>query len=227
MGKKKCSVSSSSTNCCDSSSSSSCCNTSSSNCYSSSSSFTSCCRKYPKCNCAYKNKCSPVYYPNNCVGNYPCPPSNNYPCPPSNNYPCNPCPPTPCPPYPCPPYPCPPYPCPPATYCGTPYTSSGSVNTSTAVTLSASSPNVNIFSSSDTTVTLPAISSLSCCKYTKMLVISNISSTTLTLSASVSTNGQDGFASSLISSTYSVPSDTTVTLYAVYIPGGQNLWVIA
>ncbi len=206
MGKKKCSVSTSSCNDCNSSSSS---------CYSSNT-FTNCCRKYPKCKCSFKNKCSPIYYPNNCVGNYPCP----SPCPP---YPCSPCP--PCPPL-CPP-PCPPYPCPPQPFCGTPYTASTSVNTSTTVSLVSSSPNVNIFSSSGATITLPAISSLACCKYTKMFVISNISSGSITLNASISTNGQDGFASSSISSTSTVLTNTTVTLYAVYIPGGQNLWIIA
>lgn len=208
MGKKKYSTFSS--KCCDSSSSSS----SSSDCFTSSSSYPKCCYKYPKCKCSYKNTCVPTYYPNNCVGNYPqCPP----PCPPSNNYPCN----------PCPPYPCPPYPCNPSTYCGTPYTSSGAINTSATSTLSASSPNVNIFNGTNTVVTLPAISSLGCCKYTKMFIISNINETSLTINAGVSINGQDGFATTPINISFTLVPDSSVTLYAVYIPGGQSLWVIA
>lgn len=82
MGKKSCCCKkSSSTKCADSSSSSCTSGSSKSSCTSGSSSSScsssksssskSCCLKYPKCHCKV-NKCAPIYYPNNCIGHYPC-----------------------------------------------------------------------------------------------------------------------------------------------------------
>lgn len=193
MGKNKCCKKSSTSMCNDSSSSSSC---------TSSSTYGYCCTKYPKCYCI-KNKCAPIYYPNNCVGNYPC-----NPCPP----PC----PAPCP-QPCPPYPCPPYPCPP-TQCGLKYTANTSIITSNT-TLNVNSQNVYICNpTSAITITLPPISSLSSCGGTKMFVISNISTENITISTS---------GDSLTNSSKSTlsPNDT-ITLYSVNIPGGAY-WVVA
>lgn len=186
MGKNKCCKKSSS-KCFESSSSSSC--------YSSSSTYGFCCPKYPKC-CCVKDKCAPIYYPNNCVGQYPC----------------NPCPPL------CPP-PCPPFPCPP-TQCGTKYTSSNTkITTSSA--LSTSTQNVLICepASADITLTLPAISSLSSCGYTKMFVISNISST---YDVNVITTAPD----SLTQSAIVLSQGESVTLYSVYMSSG-SYWVVA
>lgn len=194
MGKNKCCKKSSSFKCDDSSSSSISCS------INSSSTYGFCCSKYPKCRCVV-NKCAPIYYPNNCVGQYPCP--------------------QPCPPYPCPPL-CPPS-CPPAQ-CGLKFTTSGSTTSSTNLT--ATSPNVNIYSTIQT-IQLPAISSLSCCGYTKMFILSNLSTSTgvLTLNTGTSTSGQDSFIDGTNSSTISVGQ--SLTIYSVYIPNATSYWVIA
>jgi len=191
MGKNKCCKKSSSLRCDESSSSTSC---------SSSSTYGFCCPKYPKC-CCVKDKCAPIYYPNNCVGKYPC----------------NPCLP-PCPP-PCPPYPCPPYPCPP-TQCGAKYTSNNSLITSNS-TLTASSSNLYICNptSADITITLPAISSLGSCCYTKMFVISNISSTNTVTIATTGDSLTNPSVSPLV-------QGESVTLYSVNVSGGAY-WVVA
>ncbi len=171
---KKCCQKKSSYNCCDNSSSSS---------------YGFCCTKYPKCKCTI-NKCAPIYYPNNCVGKYPCPP-------------------------PCPPL-CPPPYCP--TQCGTKYTSNNSIITS-STTLNSSSQNVYICNSSaNITITLPAISSLSACGFTKMFVISNISS----FNVEIITTGD----SLTNSSASTLTTGNTITLYAVNVLGGAY-WVVA
>jgi hypothetical protein len=183
MGKNKCCKKSSSLRCDETSS-----------CYSSSSTYGFCCPKYPKC-CCVKDKCAPIYYPNNCVGQYPC----------------NPCPP------PCPPYPCPPYPCPP-TQCGPKYTSSNT-KTTTSSALSISTPNVLICDpSADITLTLPAISTLSSCSYTKMFVISNVSINAVTVSPTA--------PDSLTNSGITLNQGDCVTLYSVYMSTG-SYWVVA
>jgi hypothetical protein len=60
--------------------------------YSSSYTYGFCCYKYPKCNCK-PYKCSPIYYPNNCVNQSPCNPYSPL-CP--SPYTPNPCVPSPC-----------------------------------------------------------------------------------------------------------------------------------
>ena len=190
MGKNKCCKKSSSFKCDDSSSSSISCSS-----YSSST-YGFCCPKYPKCGCVV-NKCAPIYYPNNCVGQYPC----------------NPCP-SPCPPYPCPPYPCPP------TQCGVKYTSNTSIITSNT-TLNANSQNVYICNptSANITITLPAISSLSSCGFNKMFVISNISAS---YTVSITTSG-DSLTNNSLST---LSQGDSITLYSVNVPGGAY-WVVA
>jgi len=202
MGKK--------TNCCKKKSSKHGCDDSS-NSLTSDSSFSSstygfCCPKYPKCRCVV-NKCAPIYYPNNCVGQYPYPQPITQSCPPFS----------PCPPFPCPP--CPPFPCPP-TQCGLKYTSNNNIITSSS-TLNVNSPNVFICNpSSDIILTLPQISSLSSCGYTKMFVISNISSTyTVTINPAAGDN--------LTNNTISVLGEgDSITLYSVNVSGGAY-WVVA
>lgn len=191
MGKKNCCKKKSSSFICDSSSSSSC----------TISSYKYCCPKYPKCYCV-KDKCAPIYYPNNCIGQYPC----------------NPCKP-PCPPL-CPPYSCPPYPCIP-NQCGAKYTSNTSIITSNT-TLTYNSQNVYICNptTTDITITLPAISSLGSCGFTKMFVISNLS--TSSNDVLISTTGDSLTNSS--ASTLS-PGDS-ITLYSVNVSGGAY-WVVA
>jgi len=169
---------------------------SSSNCEESysSSTYGFCCPKYPKC-CCIKDKCAPIYYPNNCIGQYPC----------------NPCRP------PCPsPYPS--YPCPP-TQCGTKYTSSNTIIT-TSSALSISTQNVLICNPivADITLTLPAISTLSPCSYTKMFVISNISPT---YNVNVITTAPDNLTTSI-----NLTPQKTITLYSVYMNSG-SYWVVA
>lgn len=174
--------------------------TSSSDCTKSSIKY--CCTKYPKCYCV-KEKCSPIYYPNNCVGQYPCNPCN--PCKPYN--PCNPC--NPCLPNPCFP-----------SQCKTSYTANTSIITSNTV-LNANSQNVYICNptSSDITITLPSISSLGSCCFTKMFVISNISPSFTT---TIVTNGD-----SLTNPSKSILSQNeTITLYSVNVSGGAY-WVVA
>lgn len=176
---------------CDSSSSSN-------SCSSSSSSYGYCCNKYPKC------KCAPIYYPNNC-----------------NPYPCNPCVPKICPPYPCPPYPCPPTPCPPNP-CTPAYTVNTNIGTSSTA-LAVTSPTVNVFNMSSTlqSVSLPAISTLSSCNYTKQFVIANQVGATNTFSIVPTT--PDILNSTAITA---LAAGQTVTLYAVYVPGGISFWVV-
>ena len=197
MGKNKCCKKSSSSKCDDTYSSSTSC---------SSSTYGLCCPKYPKCYCV-ENKCAPIYYPNNCVGQYPC-------------NPCRPqCPPNSCPPYPCPPYPCPPFPCPPSQ-CGAKYTANTSIITSNT-NLNANSQNVYICNptTTDITITLPAISSLSSCGYNKMFIISNISASN---TVTIITSGD-----SLTNSSLSILSQSdSITLYSVNVPGGAY-WVVA
>lgn len=202
MGKTKCCKKSSSTKCDDSCSSSS---------------YGHCCPKYPKCYCV-RDKCSPIYYPNNTIGQYPCNPCRPPQCPPYN--PCNPCPPyNPC-------NPCPPFnPCPP-TQCGAKYTSYNTINSSDLI-LSASSSNVYICNPpiSGLTITLPAISSLGSCCYTKMFVISNISNIFGTTgSVIISVTAGDTLTNP---SATPIATNTTVTLYSVNISGGAGYWVVA
>ena len=181
---------------CESSSSSNC-----NPCSSSSSSFVVCCKKYPTC------KCAPIYYPNNCYPN-------------SNQYPCNPCAPKLCPPYPC--GPCPPYPVPyPPNPCNPAYTVNTTINTS-PIALASTSPTVNVFNMSNVsqTITLPAISTLSSCNYTKQFVISN-QVNALNAFAIVPTS-PDTFNSTSITA---LAAGTSVTLYAVYVSGGTSFWI--
>ena len=191
MGKKNCckKKKSLSTDCESSSSTSS-----SSSC--TISSYKSCCPKYPKCYCI-KDKCAPIYYPNNCVGQYPC----------------NPCKPS------CPPYPCPPYPCP-TTQCGTKYTANTSIITSNT-TLGVNSQNVYICNptSSNINITLPAISSLGSCSFTKMFLISNISAT---YDVNIITSGD----SLTNPSAATLSQGDSISLYAVNVSGGAY-WVVA
>lgn len=189
MGKNKYCKKSSSSRCDDSSSSTSC--------YSSSSTYGFCCPKYPKC-CCVKDKCAPIYYPNNCVGQYPC----------------NPCP--PCPP-PCP-SPCPPYPCSPAQYASA-YNSYGSIIAGTAISFSLlSNYTLFIVNPTDTSgnLYLPAIRSLSSCCFNKMFVISNISTQTIVLNPSTSTTTTDNIngQSSVI-----LGPNSSVNVYSSYISG--------
>lgn len=181
MGKKtKCCKKDSSSFSCDSSSySSSCCL--------SSSTYGYCCPKYPKCYCV-KDKCAPIYYPNNCVGQYPC----------------NPCKP-PCLPL-CPPYPCPPSQCSPL------YTSYPSVIPSSSLPFNILS-NYTLFIVEPTEslgiLNLPAISSLGNCNFNKMFVISNIGSENLILNpASSTTDKINGLT------TINIEPNTTVNIYS-------------
>lgn len=194
MGKTKCCKKKSSSICYDDSSSSS--TSYQNNSCSSSSNKHRCCPKYPKCLCPV-NKCAPIYYPNNCVGQYPCNPCN----------PCNPYKPL-----------CPPFPCAPLQ-CGTKYTSNNTIIT-TDSTLNVNSPNVFISnpSSANITLTLPLISGLGSCGYTKMFVISNISSV-YTVSISVSAGD------SLTRTPISLGSGDSIILYSVYISSG-SYWVV-
>lgn len=164
-----------------------------------------CCPKYPKC-CCVKENCIPIYYPNNCK--YP----NITSCDPCS--PCPPCPPRPlCPP--CSQYP----PCFPPQ-CGTKYTSNNTIIV-TSSTLNVNSPNVYICnpSSSNIILTLPLISSLGLCSYTKMFVISNISPTyTVSINPTIGDN--------LTQMPLTLNQGESATLYSVYISSG-SYWVIA
>jgi len=184
-----------------------------------SSSYKICCKKYPKCKCScVENKCAPIYYPNNYVGPYPCGPK---PCEPREPcYPCDPCYPIRprcqpiCPPACAPPYP-PPYP---VQNCGTPYTTSRS--TTSLQHLNATSPNINIYSQEFANITLPSISSLVCCNYNKMFIISNIGNGSIT----VLSNNVDSFTTGTTSLT--IDSGFTVILYAVYIQNSTSYWTV-
>jgi len=190
MGKNKCCKKTSSSKCDESSSSSSstCC---------SSSTYGFCCPKYPKC-CCTKDKCAPVYYPNNCVGQYPC----------------NPCKP-PCPPYPCP---CPPYPCYP-TQCAPTYNSYSSIVAGSSISFNLlSSYTLFIVNPTDSSgnLYLPAITSLSLCCYNKMFVISNISSETIVLNPSTTTTTTDNINGQ---SSVTIGPNSSVNVYSSYISG--------
>lgn len=186
MGKNKCCKKSSSTRC--DSSSSSC----------SSSTYGFCCPKYPKCYCT-RDKCAPIYYPNNCVSQYPC----------------NPCPLPPCPPFP--PFPCPPSPCAPT------YTSYSSIVTGSTISFNLLS-NYTLFITNPTdsngNLYLPSITSLSSCSYNKMFVISNISSEFITINPSTTTTTTDNIngLSSII-----IGPNSSVNIYSSYI-GGVGYW---
>jgi hypothetical protein len=192
---------------CESSSSSSTC---------SSSSFVYCCKKYPTC------KCAPIYYPNNC---------NPNPNPNPNPYPCNPCAPKICPPYPCVTNPCVPNPCgPPYPYpypnpcvpnsCVPAYTVNTIIGTG-STSLAVTSPTVNVFnmSLSEQLITLPQISTLSTCNYTKMFVIANQYGSSN--SFSVIPTSPD----TIITGPVTLFAGQTVILYAVYVPNGSSFWV--
>lgn len=174
-------------------------------CSSSSSSSIGCCNKLQKC------KCTPIYYPNN---PYPCNTVQKYfpPCPP-------------CPPYP----PFPPFPpCPPLSQNCLNYTSAVINVTSTPITLTNTTPNINIFltNSSSGIIFLPAISSLNNCNYNKMFILSNTGSNSNTLTLN-SASSADIFTNSTISPFTSIIIDSysSITLYSVYT-GGTNYWVV-
>lgn len=208
MGKKSscCKKKSSSIKCNDfssSSSSSNSSNSSKSSCtYSSySSTYGYCCTKYPKCHCV-KNKCVPIYYPDNCVGKYQC-----------NPYP------PPCPsPYP-PPYP-PPCPSPYiSTQCSPLYNSYNSIIVGSNITFNLLSQyTLYIINPTDTSgnIYLPAINTLSTCCYNKMFVISNISSNTITINPSSTTTTTDNINGL---TNISIPANSSVNIYSSYISG--------
>ena len=197
-------------------------------CKSSSSSSSSSCEpsSYKPCSCKsssckssscfVSDKCAPIYYPNNFVGPYPCGPFPP-PCPP------------PCPPPYLPPCPLPRPPCPPNFQsCGTPYTSNPIIGTSSSILLNSTSPNVNIFNTTtqSITVTLPAITTLINCNYTKMFVITNLSGSSNTLTISTSSLS-DIFTSTGTQTSAAINSGETVTLYAVYTSqNSTNYWVL-
>ena len=184
MGKKSnCCKKNSSTICSDYSSSSSC-----SSIYPSSftSSSNSCCPKYPKC-CCLTNKCAPIYYPNNCVGRYPCP--------------------EPCPPFPFP------------SPCSPIYKSYSSVITGNPISFNLLSQyNTYIVNPTDTSgnLYLPAIGSLSATCYSKVFIISNISSNIITLNPSATTTTTDNINGL---PTISIPANSSVNVYSSYISG--------
>ena len=196
MGKKKYSCSSSS-----SSSSSSC---SCANCSSSSSSFGSC--SLSSSSCSSSSGSSYGY----CCNKYPkCKGSCYNKCAPIY-YPNNCVGRVPCSPYSS--YPCPTSPCLPA------YSVNTTIGT-TSTALAVTSPTVNVFNMSATTqiITLPVISTLSSCNYTKQFVIANKTG---------ATNSFDVISSSPdLSFSASVTSVKTITLYAVYVPSGTSFWV--
>ena len=189
MGKKSncCKKKSTSTsNCCDDSSSSSCSSSRSS------STYGFCCTKYPKCHCVV-NKCAPIYYPNNCVGQLPC----------------NPC---------RPPYPSPyPPPCPPPAQCSPTYNSYNVIITGSPISFNLFAQyTLYIVNPIDTSgnLYLPAISSLGVCCYNKMFIISNISSYTITINPSQTTTTTDGINGL---SSMQIPQNSSVSIYSSYI----------
>lgn len=222
MGKKSkcCPKSSTSVSCCKSSSSSSSSSISSSSISSfsscsSSNTYGYCCPQYPKC----KNKCAPIYYPNNYVGQYPCNPCN---------------PPKLCPPYP--PNHCPPYPpnhCPSnsTNYCppNPPNTCSPFYNTFTNILVPTSTTTTTLNNAytlflvnptgSGGIVELPTITSLANCCYKKMFIFTNISITnSFSLTPpSTSSDTINGLPSYLVS------PQTSVTLYSSFV-GGLGYW---
>lgn len=192
MGKTKCCKKSSSTKCDDSSSSSS---------------YGHCCPKYPKCYCV-RDKCAPIYYPNNTIGQYPCNPCRPPQCPPYN--PCNPCPPLPCPP----------------TQCAPTYTSYSSLITGTAISFNLLLPyTLFIINPTDSAgnLYLPAVTSLSSCCYNKMFVISNISNTfTILLNPSTATTTTDNINGQ---QNVIINSNSSVNVYSSYI-NGVGYWTL-
>ena len=191
--------SSSSFGCCDSSSTSSTsCSTSSTSC---STSSTYCCPKYPKC-CCIVNKCAPIYYPNKCVGQYPCP--------------------SPCPP-PCPPYPCPPYPCP--SQCNPSYNTYDSIVAGSSISFNLPSQySLFIVNPSDTSgnLYLPSIGSLSSCCYKKTFIISNIGSNDIILNPSTTTTTTDNINGL---QSFTIAANTSVNVYSAYI-SGTGYWCL-
>ena len=164
---------------------------------------TNCCKNYPTC----KGFCS-----SSSISKYPCPipPQCNYKYFPTY-YPNN------CLPFP----PCPPIP-PVPPQLSTPYTVNQTITT-VSTSLSPTSPNVNLFNMSVTaqSVSLPLISLLSGTNYIKMFVISNISSS---ISFTVVSSGKD-ILTNTCTNTFILGFTNTITLYAVYIPGGTSYWV--
>jgi len=196
--------------CCKKKSTSTCCDDSSS---SSSATYGFCCSKYPKCRCIV-NKCAPIYYPNNCVGQVPC-----NPCKPS--YPIYPSYPPSCPPsYPpsCPPsYPpsCPPYH---PNQCVPTYNSYNNIITGNPILFNLLTQyTLYIVNPSDTSgnLYLPAISSLGACCYNKIFIISNISSNNITINPS-QTNTTNDSINGLINKI--IIEHSSVSIYSTYIP---------
>lgn len=161
-----------------------------------------CCKPDPCCRPIVK--CAPVYY--SCPP--PCPP---LPCPP-------PCPPQ-CPPYqyPCP-TPCPPQPCVPQCP-----TSQPVYNTyQTVITASTTLPtSATIFIANpalgDITITLPQISTLTSLCYNKTYIISNISTTSNTVTISPTTD------TIIYPTTVTLAPGTSFSFYSSYI-GGVGYW---
>ena len=192
MGKTKCCKKSSSTKCDDSSSSSS---------------YGHCCPKYPKCYCV-RDKCAPIYYPNNTIGQYPCNPCRPPQCPPYN--PCNPCPPLPCPP----------------TQCAPTYTSYSSLISGTAISFNLLLPyTLFIINPTDSSgnLYLPAITSLSSCCYNKMFVISNINITSsIILNPSTTTTTTDNINGQ---TSVTISPNSSVNVFSSYI-NGVGYWTL-
>lgn len=197
MGKKfGCCKKKASSNKCDDSSSSSSSSCSSSSYYSSScssSNYAYCCTKYPKCHCKVSkceiNKCAPIYYPNNCVGQYPyntCRPH----CPPNPGA---------------------------HAQCSPTYNSYISILAGSSISFNLSSQyTLYIVNPTDTSgnLYLPTISSLSTCCYNKMFVISNISLNTIIVNTSSS--GSDSI-NGLTNIT--IPANSSVNIYSSNISG--------
>jgi hypothetical protein len=196
MGKKKYSCSSSSSDCkCG-------------NCSSLSSSFGSCSLSSSSSSCSSSSGSNYGY----CCNKYPkCKGSCYNKCAPIY-YPNNCVGRIPCPPYS--PYPCPTSPCAPT------YTVNTSIGT-TAITLAYTSPTVNVFNTNAGafSVTLPTISTLSPCNYTKQFVIANQSGIANALTISPAAGD------SIITGSISLTAGQTATLYAVYVAGGASFWV--
>jgi hypothetical protein len=184
--------------CCKKKSSTKCDDSSSSSSSYSSSTYGYCCPKYPKCHCNV-NKCAPIYYPNNCVGQYP---YNSYrpPCPS--------------------PYPSPyPSPCLPPTQCNPLYNSYTSIIAGNTISFNLLSQyTLYIVNPTDTSgnLYLPIIGSLSTCCYNKMFVISNISSNTIVINPSTSTTTTDNI-NGLPSLT--IQAYSSINIYSSYISG--------
>jgi hypothetical protein len=158
-----------------------------------SSSYGYCCPKYPKCNnSCYVNKCAPIYYPNNNIGQYPCNPYRPI---------------------------CPP-PCPPTTQCAPFYNSYNTIIAGTSISFNLlSAYTLFIVNPTDTSgnLYLPPISSLSSCCYNKMFVISNVSATnTITLNSSTTTTTTDSINGS---NQAIISPNSSVNIYSSFIAG--------